>query len=129
MESKARREELERKIAELPGHLQMLAHEYLHSPKLSNLDGPKKLMGVRQLLVILQEIREFHQERAGLQGVAEPKTAQERLSAEINRGSPELKAYFHEMETWEHSSQAFEILNMREEIRALKWKLEKEKRR
>lgn len=40
---------------------------------------------------------------------------------EINAASPGLRDFIHLMETWDHSSQAFELFMLKEEVVAQRW--------
>lgn len=41
-----------------------------------------------------------------------------KLLGQILSAPAELQAFIHEMETWEHSAQAFTLLSLREEVKA-----------
>lgn len=51
-----------------------------------------------------------------------------KLIDEINSASPELRDFIHVMESWDHSSQAFDLFNLKEEVRAQAWLIEKLRR-
>ncbi len=42
----------------------------------------------------------------------------EKLAAQINESPEELRAYVHEMETWDHTEAAWELLHLRDTVKA-----------